>query len=415
MEVARLLAERDRIRLTPGGAGGERGGAAPRVLTLWQTSMLRRTRLKVLDEVDERALVLRPHVPARAAALLRRARGRARRRRIARTPSCRRSCAWAAGSAATATAIRSSPPMCSAQPCACRAGARSSSTSTSCMCSAASCRSTAASSASRTRSATLAERSPDRSSHRARRALSPRHYRHLCAARRDRSCASATARRRGTRRRCAALRRARPSSSPISTSIHRSLVANGSGGSPAAACAGCAAPRRVRLPPRRRRPAPELRRARARRRRAVRRGRARHAAIATLPEDERGRAAASPSCATPRPLASPHRRLLATRRARELAIVHTAAARRTGATGRAAVPNYVISKATASPTCSRSRCCCKEAGLLRPRGRHARRQHRAAVRDHRATCATAARVMDELLRLCRSTPRCSRAAAACRR
>jgi phosphoenolpyruvate carboxylase len=51
MEVAHLLAERDRIRLTPEETAASEEALRCAVLTLWQTSMLRGTRLKVVDEV----------------------------------------------------------------------------------------------------------------------------------------------------------------------------------------------------------------------------------------------------------------------------------------------------------------------------------------------------------------------------
>jgi phosphoenolpyruvate carboxylase len=51
MEVAHLLAERDRVRLTPEEMTASEEALRCAVLTLWQTSMLRATRLKVVDEV----------------------------------------------------------------------------------------------------------------------------------------------------------------------------------------------------------------------------------------------------------------------------------------------------------------------------------------------------------------------------
>ena len=51
MEVAQLLAERDRSRLTPEEMAANEEALRCAVLTLWQTSMLRPTRLKVVDEV----------------------------------------------------------------------------------------------------------------------------------------------------------------------------------------------------------------------------------------------------------------------------------------------------------------------------------------------------------------------------
>src|SRR5712691_2113235 len=51
MEVANLLAERDRPDLTPEELAANEEGLRRAVLTLWQTSLLRRTRLRVIDEV----------------------------------------------------------------------------------------------------------------------------------------------------------------------------------------------------------------------------------------------------------------------------------------------------------------------------------------------------------------------------
>jgi phosphoenolpyruvate carboxylase len=51
MEIARLLDERDRIEFTPEELADNRKALRRAVLTLWQTSILRRTRLRVIDEV----------------------------------------------------------------------------------------------------------------------------------------------------------------------------------------------------------------------------------------------------------------------------------------------------------------------------------------------------------------------------
>jgi phosphoenolpyruvate carboxylase len=51
MEVAHLLAERDRLRLTSEEAAATEEALRCAVLTLWQTSMLRGSRLKVVDEI----------------------------------------------------------------------------------------------------------------------------------------------------------------------------------------------------------------------------------------------------------------------------------------------------------------------------------------------------------------------------
>jgi len=51
MEIARLLDERDRIQFTPNELTGNQKALRRAILILWQTNMLRSTRLKVLDEV----------------------------------------------------------------------------------------------------------------------------------------------------------------------------------------------------------------------------------------------------------------------------------------------------------------------------------------------------------------------------
>ncbi len=51
MEVARLLEARDRVQLTPDEAAASDEALHRAVLTLWQTSILRRSRLHVIDEV----------------------------------------------------------------------------------------------------------------------------------------------------------------------------------------------------------------------------------------------------------------------------------------------------------------------------------------------------------------------------
>ena len=50
-EVAQLLAERDRMFFTPAEAGAADTAMSRAVLTLWQTSLLRRGRPTVIDEV----------------------------------------------------------------------------------------------------------------------------------------------------------------------------------------------------------------------------------------------------------------------------------------------------------------------------------------------------------------------------
>ena len=51
MEIAHLLAERDRLALTPDETAANEESLRRAVLTLWQTGLLRRSRLAVIDEV----------------------------------------------------------------------------------------------------------------------------------------------------------------------------------------------------------------------------------------------------------------------------------------------------------------------------------------------------------------------------
>ncbi len=51
MEISDLLAERDRVRLTPAEQSDNEAALRRAILTLWQTSILRRSKLRVLDEV----------------------------------------------------------------------------------------------------------------------------------------------------------------------------------------------------------------------------------------------------------------------------------------------------------------------------------------------------------------------------
>jgi len=52
MEIAQILAQRDRQHLTPEEEGACQEALRRAILTLWQTSILRRNRLKVIDEVN---------------------------------------------------------------------------------------------------------------------------------------------------------------------------------------------------------------------------------------------------------------------------------------------------------------------------------------------------------------------------
>jgi phosphoenolpyruvate carboxylase len=51
-EIARLMQWRDRVELTPDEAREFETGLYRQILALWQTAMLRQSRLRVLDEID---------------------------------------------------------------------------------------------------------------------------------------------------------------------------------------------------------------------------------------------------------------------------------------------------------------------------------------------------------------------------
>ena len=107
MEIAALLDRRERVQLTPEECEASEEQLRRAVLTLWQTNLLRRTKLTVLDEVanglsfyDYTFLHEVPRLHCALEDRLNEGEGAAR-------ASWRRSCGWEAGSAATATAIRS--------------------------------------------------------------------------------------------------------------------------------------------------------------------------------------------------------------------------------------------------------------------------------------------------------------------
>ena len=115
LEIAELLDERERHRA----ATRSRPRAIEEqlrraILMLWRTNMLRQTRLKVIDEVanglsyyDYTFFRELPRIYGAIEDELARARPG-----VAPASGSARSCASAPGSAATATAIRSSPPTC---------------------------------------------------------------------------------------------------------------------------------------------------------------------------------------------------------------------------------------------------------------------------------------------------------------
>ena len=110
MEIAALLDRRERVQLTPDEAEASDEQLRREVLTLWQTNLLRRTKLTVLDEVANGLsfydYTFLREVPRLHCALEDRLEPGGRAARPGNWP---RSCRWEAGSAATATAIPSSP------------------------------------------------------------------------------------------------------------------------------------------------------------------------------------------------------------------------------------------------------------------------------------------------------------------
>ena len=116
-DVASLLdraAPTSRRRIADRAELDERCGVL--VLTLWQTAMLRMSKLRVADEINE-ALRYYDRSLFGVVPELERDRRTARRGTLGRCDRRQPApCAWARGSAATATATRSSPPTCCAWP-----------------------------------------------------------------------------------------------------------------------------------------------------------------------------------------------------------------------------------------------------------------------------------------------------------
>ena len=213
----------------------------------------------------------------------------------------------------------------------------------------------------------LAERSPDRSTAPARRAVSPRHFGHLRAPRRDRRGA------RPWRSRCATRSATRLPMPNAARAVRGDLTGHSSLArrerlgdlSRAAGCGAAPRGRRVRLPSRRPRPAAELGRARARRRRALRGSAPGHRLRERLRKQERvGLAARGAADAAPARLAA--RRLFgrdgfgARRSLRAAAQAH----RRYGASRRAELRDLEGERVSDMLEVA---LLLKEAGLLRPR------------------------------------------------
>jgi hypothetical protein len=127
-DIARLLDQRERLRMTPEEEADNDLGLANAILTLWQSRMLRPVRLKVLDEVkngisyfNETFFTELPRLYIQATQQLQK---RFPDQRWALPPFFR----VGSGSVATATATPSSPPTSCAKPCACNRPQRSTTT-----------------------------------------------------------------------------------------------------------------------------------------------------------------------------------------------------------------------------------------------------------------------------------------------
>ena len=366
--------------LLPAGAGAVADGDAPAV----EAQGARRDR--------QRPRVLPLHVPGRAAAALpvRSRRGSRAQFGVDATSRCRRSCAWARGSAATATAIRSSSPRRCEYAIRAQAARRvRRTTSTPSTRWAASCRcrrgwcsrrpSCWRSPPTRTTRIRTAQDEPYRQALIGIYARARRHGARRSPAARPRARRTASCRR--TRR--------RTSSAPTSRTIDASLAAHGAAlAGDAAGCAPLHARRRgVRLPPRVARPAPERRRARGGRRRAARARRRRRRLRSRCRRPSASRCSRASSPRRGRCI----RRISRTReRTRsELAILarrgrHPSPLRRRGA---AELRDLEVR--SRSPTCSRSRVLLKEVGLLR--GERARASTSCRCSRRSTTSSAAAR------------------------
>ena len=106
MEIAALLDRRERVQLTPEEIEASDEQLRRAVVTLWQTNLLRRTKLTVLDEVANGLsfydYTFLHEVPRLHCAL----EDRLNEGDDGRRENWRRSCGWEAGSAAIATATR---------------------------------------------------------------------------------------------------------------------------------------------------------------------------------------------------------------------------------------------------------------------------------------------------------------------
>ena len=408
-QITELVRERDRTA-PASSTSGVVGPALAGVLTLWQTALLRLSRLRLSDEIDEALryyeLSLFEVVPALNAELARRcaalARGALLERPVLRPGS------WIGGDRdgnpfVTADTLRrrraGRPTIALAHHLARSRLARRAVDVDRLVTPTRSC--------SRSPSAS-GDDSPFRDDEPYRRALGGI-YARLCATALE-VLGAVPARRRG---RAAALRDARRAAAPTSTWSTRRCAATARARSPTTGWRRLrGAVERLRLPPLRAGPAAELRRPRGGRRRAAGLGRGRRRTTRALDEEARVELLRR-RAATRRPLVAPGRRASETAAASSTCCV--AAAARGRVLGPRAVPNYVISMCESVSDLLEVAVLLKEVGLLRPGADAADcGRHRPAVRDdrrpHRAATTLAALLADPLYR-----DAGRRAAATCRK
>ena len=403
MEIAALLDRRERVQLTPEELAANDEQLRRAVLTLWQTNLLRRTKLTVLDEVanglsfyDYTFLHEVPRLHCALEDRLNQDDGAAARRagvvpehgKLDRRRPRRQSVRHRRRDARhAAPAVEPRPALLSrgAARARRRAVARRRILPT-----------------SRDDLRALAERSPDTSPHRSGEPYRLRGVRHLCAARpRPRCELDVETTPRAPVGEAAPYASAKEFKADLDV-LDRSLIANNS---------GVIARGRLRL----------LRRAvdcfgfhlarlDMRQNSAVHERTVAELLDAAMPgmsylaldEEARDRAAGRASCATrgrwPR-----HSSNTARRRVGELAVFRAAAEAHRQVRRRRRSPNASSPCARACPTCWRSRVLLKEVGLVDPL-RPQRDQHRAAVRDHRGSAGVARRSWTGCCRAARLSP-----------
>ena len=390
----------------PDDADARRGGRIrarglhTRCSSLWQTAMLRLSRLQVHDEIDNGLAYYRytflDEIP-RLYACVRDALAAASSASSSR--ACRRSCAWARGSAAIATAIRTSTAdTLDVRDSRARRRRASSTTSTKCIASAPSCRCRRGSSRRRLSSRRWRRRRSDANPHRqdepyrqaligvyARLAATARALTDLVAGARDARRARAVCERRRVRR--------GPGHDRRVARVARRASARG-----AAARSAAARRRRVRLPPRGRSTCGRTATCTRRSSPSCSRGAGVVDDYAALDEAARVALLVARARAARGRCIRRHLRLLRAHARASSRSCAVAARRSIARYGAAALPNYVISKCQSvsdllevARAAEGGRACCATSA--------AGRQHRAAVRDDRRPRRDAATTMRAALAL----------------